>query len=144
MKTQRNALARPPLRRKGSMLRRRATRILLCACSLMALPTNATWALDPHRLISQYAHTVWRVQDGLPRAPNAITQTRDGYIWIAAGKELLRFDGVRMTSIPTQNSFPTTSGRVNSLLGTRDGSLWMGTYDGLYRLKDGVGFSFPT
>jgi signal transduction histidine kinase/ligand-binding sensor domain-containing protein len=126
------------------MLRRRATRILLCACSLMALPTNATWALDPHRLISQYAHTVWRVQDGLPRAPNAITQTRDGYIWIAAGKELLRFDGVRMTSIPTQNSFPTTSGRVNSLLGTRDGSLWMGTYDGLYRLKDGVGFSFPT
>jgi signal transduction histidine kinase/ligand-binding sensor domain-containing protein len=70
-----------------------------------------------------------------------ITQTSDGYIWIA-GSGLLRFDGVTMTPVLPQISFPTESG-INWLLGSRDGSLWMATYHGLYRLKDGEAFSFP-
>src|ERR1700735_917048 len=98
-------------------------------------------ALDPHRLISQYAHTVWRVQDGFPHAPHMITQTSDGYIWIA-GSGLIRFDGVTLTSMSPQKSFPTDAG-INWLLGSRDGSLWMGTYRGLYRLKNGEALSFP-
>jgi signal transduction histidine kinase/ligand-binding sensor domain-containing protein len=97
-------------------------------------------ALDPHRLISQYAHTVWRTQDGFPHAPHMITQTNDGYIWIAASG-LLRFDGVTMTPMLPQKSFPTDAG-INWLLGSRDGSLWMATYSGLNRLKDGEGSSF--
>jgi signal transduction histidine kinase/ligand-binding sensor domain-containing protein len=131
------------VRRKNSMLSLRASRILLCASLLMALLVDSARALDPHRLISQYAHTVWRVQDGFPRSPITITQTSDGYIWIAAGTGLLRFDGVRMTPDPSQNSFPTNTG-INALVGTRDGSLWMGTYIGLYRLKDGTWFKFPS
>jgi hypothetical protein len=32
---------------------------------------------------SQCAHTAWRIQDGVfSGAPNAITQTTDGYLWI--------------------------------------------------------------
>jgi signal transduction histidine kinase/ligand-binding sensor domain-containing protein len=131
------------VRRKNSMLSRRASRILLCASLLMALLVDSARALDAHRLTSQYAHTVWRVQDGFPRSPITITQTSDGYIWIAAGTGLLRFDGVRMTPDPSQNSFPTNTG-INALVGTRDGSLWMGTYIGLYRLKDGTWFKFPS
>ena len=125
------------------MLSLRASRILLCASLLMALLVDSARALDRHRLISQYAHTVWRVQDGFPRSPITITQTSDGYIWIAAGTGLLRFDGVRMTPDPSQNSFPTNTG-INALVGTRDGSLWMGTYIGLYRLKDGTWSKFPS
>jgi signal transduction histidine kinase/ligand-binding sensor domain-containing protein len=98
-------------------------------------------ALDSHRLISQYAHTVWRVQDGFPHGPHMITQTSDGYIWIAGGG-LLRFDGVTMTPVPPQKSFPTDEG-INWLLGSHDGSLWMATYHGLYRLKDGEAAGFP-
>src|SRR5258708_39645705 len=108
---------------------------------LLLLLTGTASALDPHRLISQYAHTVWRVQDGFPHGPHMITQTSDGYIWIAGGG-LLRFDGVTMTPVLPQESFPTDAG-INWLLGSRDGSLWMATYHGLYRLKDGEAFSLP-
>src|ERR1700683_17203 len=114
MKTHWNATARLPLHRKDRMGRWRASRYLLCASLLMAFLVDTAWALDPHRLISQYAHTVWRVQDGFPRSPIAITQTSDGYIWIAAGTGLLRFDGVRMTPGPSQNSFPTNIG-INAI-----------------------------
>jgi signal transduction histidine kinase/ligand-binding sensor domain-containing protein len=124
------------------MKHRRISRAVLSICSLLLLfLTETATALDPHRLISQYAHTAWRVQDGFPHGPHRITQTSDGYIWIA-GSGLLRFDGVTMTPVLPQTSFPTESG-INWLLGSRDGSLWMATYHGLHRLKDGKAFSFP-
>src|ERR1700761_1040980 len=53
-------------------------------------------AVDPDRRISQYAHTAWRLRDGLfPGVPTAITQTKDGYVWIGTLNGLVRFDGVR-------------------------------------------------
>ena len=116
------------------------TAVVICGFLLLFLTGTAT-ALDPHRMISQYAHTVWRVQDGFPHAPHMLTQTSDGYIWIAGGG-LIRFDGVTLSPISPQKSFPTDAG-INWLLGSRDGSLWMGTYRGLYRLKDGEAFSSP-
>jgi signal transduction histidine kinase/ligand-binding sensor domain-containing protein len=120
----------------------RNTSLAICSCLLLFLTGTAS-ALDPHRLISQYAHTVWRVQDGFPRGPQEFTQTSDGYIWIATAPGLLRFDGVTMAPVPTQKSFPTKEG-VNRLVSSRDGSLWMATYRGLNRLnKDGEGFSIP-
>ena len=52
-----------------------------CACnSPCGCPASA---LDPDRRISQYAHSAWRMQDGpFGSAPNTITQTTDGYVWI--------------------------------------------------------------
>jgi signal transduction histidine kinase/ligand-binding sensor domain-containing protein len=47
-----------------------------------------------------------------------------------------------MTPVLPQKSFPTDAG-INWLLGSRDGSLWMATYHGLYRLKGGEAFSLP-
>jgi signal transduction histidine kinase/ligand-binding sensor domain-containing protein len=120
----------------------RGYRTALAISSFLLLFLSGTAsALDPHRQISQYAHTVWRVQDGFPHGPHMITQTSDGYIWIAGGG-LIRFDGVTQTPVLPQKSFPTDAG-INWLLGSRDGSLWMGTYHGLYRLKDGEAFSSP-
>jgi signal transduction histidine kinase/ligand-binding sensor domain-containing protein len=119
---------------------RHLTALSVCTCLLLLLTGTAS-ALDPHRLISQYAHTVWRVQDGFPHGPHMITQTSDGYIWIGVSG-LLRFDGVTLTPVLPQKSFPTDAG-INWLLGSRDGSLWMATYHGLYRLKEGAAFSLP-
>jgi signal transduction histidine kinase/ligand-binding sensor domain-containing protein len=115
--------------------------VLLGYCLMAYLSSNAVLALDPHRLISQYAHTVWRVQDGFPHGPHMITQTSDGYIWIAVNG-LLRFDGVTLAPVAPQKDFPTDAG-INWLLGSRDGSLWMATYHGVHRLKHGEAFSFP-
>ena len=122
---------------------RHRTALATCSFSLLFLSGTAS-ALDPHRLISQYAHTVWRIQDGFPRVPAMIAQTGDGYIWIGTGATLQRFDGVTMTPMPPQKSFLTNEG-INRLLDSRDGSLWMSTYRGdLSRLnKDGEAFSYP-
>jgi ligand-binding sensor domain-containing protein len=119
---------------------RNCSALAICSFLLLFLTGTAS-ALDPHRLISQYAHTVWRIQDGFPHGPHMITQTSDGYIWIAVNG-LLRFDGVTLAPVLPQKSFPTDAG-INWLLGSRDGSLWMGTYRGLFRLKDGEAFSSP-
>src|ERR1700753_109184 len=72
------------------LLCRRADRAVLAICGLfLAFVSQTAFALDPHRLISQYAHTFWRVQDGFPRTPSVITQTTDGYIWIGVGGGLV-------------------------------------------------------
>jgi ligand-binding sensor domain-containing protein len=41
---------------------------------------------------------VWTTEDGLPQnSILAITQTRDGYLWLGTWGGLARFDGVRFT-----------------------------------------------
>src|SRR5215471_2924991 len=82
-------------------------------------------ALDPHKRISQYAHSAWRIQDGVFNGtPNAITQTSDGYIWIGTLAGLIRFDGVRFVPwLPPPGKQPLST-RVFALYGASDRSLW--------------------
>jgi signal transduction histidine kinase/ligand-binding sensor domain-containing protein len=101
--------------------------LLLFLCAV-----NSIWAVDTSRHISQYAHTAWRLQDGVFNgAPNAITQTADGYLWIGTQAGLLRFDGVRFVQWTPPDGKHLPSSNVTSLLGARDGSLWIGMEGGL-------------
>ncbi len=102
-------------------------------CLLLFLfAVNSVWAVDPSRHISQYAHTAWRIQDGVfGGAPNAITQTADGYLWIGTVAGLLRFDGVRFVPWIPSGGQHLPSSNITSLLGARDGSLWIGMEGGL-------------
>jgi hypothetical protein len=89
-------------------------------------------AVNPQTPISQYAHAAWRLEDGLLSAPpTAITQTKDGYIWIGTNSDLLRFDGVKFTPWHDATGQSPVLGPVTSLLGASDGSLWIGTSVGL-------------
>jgi signal transduction histidine kinase/ligand-binding sensor domain-containing protein len=100
--------------------------------SSLVLFTMSAAALDPSRQISQYAHTAWRIEDGFfSGTPQAITQTRDGYLWIGTEGGLVRFDGVRFVPwmAPDGKQLPST--HIHSLLGASDGSLWIGTSSGL-------------
>src|SRR5262249_4231953 len=65
-------------------------------CVIWAL-TGTAWALDPNRHITQFGHTAWRTQDGFVNRPVAVTQTTDGYVWIATHDGLVRFDGVKFS-----------------------------------------------
>jgi PAS domain S-box-containing protein len=115
---------------------------LILFCSLLACPSAN--AVDPDRRISQYAHTAWRVRDGVfPGLPTAITQTTDGYVWIGSEGGLLRFDGVRFVrwTPPAGEHLRTTA--IFSLLGAADGSLWIGTASGLAQWKNGRLLNFP-
>ena len=113
-------------------------------CLLGLVAASPATALDPTKHITQYGHTVWRVQDGhFPGATNAIAQTTDGYIWIGAHGGLVRFDGVRFVQWAPRGNTRLPSANVTALLGGRDGSLWIGTEGGLSRLLGGTLITYP-
>src|SRR5262245_41962846 len=98
-------------------------------------PANA---LDPESRITQYRHSVWRAKEGaFESAPNAITQTADGYIWLGTDSGLVRFDGVRFQRWTPPQDKGAFYAAVVSLLGASDGTLWIGTDSGLLSWKNG-------
>src|SRR3954468_24609356 len=97
-----------------------ATRMLTLLLVIL-FSTNA-FAVDPNKGITQYAHAAWRTHDGFFNGtPRSITQTTDGYIWIATQNDLFQFDGVRLIkwTPPPETELP--SSRINALLGSSDG-----------------------
>jgi signal transduction histidine kinase/ligand-binding sensor domain-containing protein len=114
----------------------RLEQILLCALFAFLAP-NPARAVDPNHHISQYAHTAWRVQDGIfAGTPRVLAQTADGYLWIGTMAGLVRFDGVRFVPWDPPSGEKLPSQRINSLLGATDGSLWIGTGVGLSRWQN--------
>ena len=74
----------------------RVESIAAWSCLALVLGLRPATALDPHTRITQYFHSAWRVQDAIfEAAPNAVTQTTDGYIWIGTGSGLVKYDGAR-------------------------------------------------
>ena len=113
-------------------------RLLLLYFVFFSLTISPVGALDTSRLISQYGHTAWRIEDGaFAGAPNVMAQTADGYLWIGTQSGLMRFDGVRFVLWRPPDRSELPSSRINSLLGARDGSLWIGTSMGLARWRNG-------
>jgi PAS domain S-box-containing protein len=112
---------------------------VLASLSLVAPPR--AHAIDPERHISQYGHTAWRVFDGTIPRPVAITQTTDGYIWLATTDGLMRFDGVRFSLWRSIDGEPLIK-RFSALLGASDGGLWIGTLNGLMHLQNGTLYTY--
>ena len=101
---------------------------LMLAWTLLAPPSSAL-ALSPSLEVSQYAHYAWTVRDGFSLGNvYAMAQTPDGYLWLGTEFGLFRFDGVRFLpwQPPAGQQLPDKN--INSLLVTRDGSLWIGTF----------------
>ena len=110
---------------------------------LIVLNSIAALALDSVLRMSQYAHTSWRLQDGVFNGiPTAIVQTTDGYLWIGTSSGLMRFDGVRFVPWTPPPGGPALSNEIYSLGASRDGSLWIGS-SVLMRWKDGELSSYP-
>lgn len=99
-----------------------------------------TLALDPSKALSQYHLDVWTERDGLPQGSvEAITQTRDGYLWVGTRDGLARFDGVAFTVFRQDNTPALLANDVRALCGDRAGQLWVGTFNGgLYRYAQGL------
>src|SRR5262245_24004095 len=83
--------------------------------------------------------TGWKTDDGLPQmTPKAITQTRDGYLWVGTFNGLSRFDGVRFTPFTINNTPELVSDDITQLFEDSSGILWIGTSDGgLTRYSNG-------
>nr|WP_246415510.1 sensor histidine kinase [Novosphingobium taihuense] len=67
----------------------------------------------------------WSLEEGAPSRINAITQSRDGFLWIGGVDGLVRFDGITFERIGPP---PTSPNRivVARLLSARDGAVWIG------------------
>ncbi|HEX7315669.1 MAG TPA: two-component regulator propeller domain-containing protein [Pyrinomonadaceae bacterium] len=116
---------------------------LVLACILLAWCPSA-FALNPTLDVNQYAHTSWKLRDGFTKGQIISTaQTPDGYLWLGTEFGLLRFDGVRNVpwQPPADQQLP--SSYITSLLGARDGTLWIGALKGLASWKDGKLTQYP-
>src|SRR5688572_29302905 len=119
----------PAFMRASRRQRAPAGLVSCLSCLVLLLVGNFELAIarDQDALLSQYAHTAWRLQDGvLPGAPRAIAQTADGYLWVGTSAGLLRFDGVKFVPFAPPGGERLRSPEVVSLLAARDGSLWIG------------------
>ena len=71
----------------------------------------------------------WRTEDGLPQdSVNAITQTRDGFLWAGTSAGLARFDGVRFRTFGLQDGLRSV--HILTLAEDQQGALWVGTSGG--------------
>jgi signal transduction histidine kinase/ligand-binding sensor domain-containing protein len=111
------------------------SRLRLFFALTLVLTANLSFALDPARRLTQYAHTAWTVRDGyLPGGATSLAQTDDGYLWIGTLSGLVRFDGARFVRWGSSNGQDPGSSTILALLGARDGSLWIGASSGLTHL----------
>jgi ligand-binding sensor domain-containing protein len=105
----------------------------------MGLVSGATRAeaLDPSRSLTQYQNDRWQTEQGLPQSTvQAITETRDGYLWVGTLDGLARFDGVRFTVFDARHVAELGSGSVLGLMQDSEGNLWIGRSGAAVIYKD--------
>jgi ligand-binding sensor domain-containing protein len=92
--------------------------------------------IEPAR--AQYGFEVWTVDNGMPENEiRGITQTPDGYLWIATFNGLARFDGVHLTLFNRETP-GLLSNEFGTMLQGRGGDLWLDSVDrGVVRYHNG-------
>ena len=119
-------------------------RSLLTVTALLCLlgPVRSL-ALDPAKGVYQYNCQSWTRREDLPaNSINAITQTKDGYIWFGTSKGLVQFDGLEFKEIGMPDHVQFRSRVVSSLASSKAGGLWFGISAGSLGYFDGQNF-FP-
>ncbi|WP_263359087.1 sensor histidine kinase [Acidicapsa ligni] len=113
---------------------------------MLFIASNAMIAMGLESFVrtSEYAHSVWRMQDGVFNGtPYSIVQSADGYLWIGTSSGVVRFDGVRFLPWTAPSDPSALTDGVYSLGATSDGSLWIGSWT-LMRWKDGNFSTYPS
>ena len=89
-------------------------------------------ALETAPGAARYRFDNWKVEQGLPQnTVQAVRQTRDGYLWIATRFGLGRFDGVSFKHFNFANTPAMISDNCTALMEDAEGTLWIGTEQGL-------------
>src|SRR6185503_4431260 len=84
-----------------------------------------------------YALTAWSAETGAsPGDVFAITEDRDGYLWLGTQTGLVRFDGFRFVTWADASGAPVP-GPVLALAAAGDGSVWVGGSAGVFRVSGG-------
>src|SRR5579871_1401125 len=117
---------------------RRTIAALLAVAAIVA--ADRADALDPSRALTQYVHRIWQTQQGLPQASiDAVLQTSDGQLWLGTRTGLVRFDGIRFTTVDAANGGAMPDVWIPALVEDADHALWIGTDEsGVYRFAGGT------
>jgi signal transduction histidine kinase/ligand-binding sensor domain-containing protein/CheY-like chemotaxis protein len=109
---------------------------LLLLIFLFGIFTPFSYSLDPTKSIDRYVHNVWGTDQGLPQnTVYTVTQTSDGYLWLATGSGLVRFDGVSFEVFDKRRVPELPNNSVWQLYEDRGNNLWIsGNTGGLTRL----------
>ena len=118
----------------------RPWRVAILIGTMAVWPIDAARAMDPDRALSQYLRDRWEKSRGFAAGPvYGITQTRDGYLWIAAEKGVVRFDGLRFRLFEPLQPTSTTDTAALNVLPDPEGGLWTWLRRAtLMRLRNGV------
>jgi diguanylate cyclase (GGDEF)-like protein len=110
----------------------RQPRRILLAWLLLSLPgAPSVLALDPERAITQYARASFHAPLVLPHDDvSALTESRDGYLWIGTVEGLARFDGVRSVVFDKSNTPALANNWIKAVLEDRLGRIWIATFGG--------------
>ncbi len=74
---------------------------------------------------------VWKMSEGLGGTNVAgAAETADGFLWIVAGGELARFDGVSFTPFPVESFAGPPARKIREFVRTGDGGLALALFDG--------------
>ena len=108
--------------------------ITTCFVCLLIAGTGRAHGLDPSKRLTQYRHSIWRIQDGFfPAAPGWVSQTADGYLWVGTWSGAFRFDGVRF--VPW--SPPAAAANHTYLfVPAKSGGFWINDGLGLSQIRD--------
>lgn len=114
---------------------------LIGLLALMLGMAGDALALDPARSLFQFNCRTWTHKNGLPMDKiNAVTQSKDGNLWLGTDQGLARFDGIKFTVVPIV--LPEAQGQdVRNLIATDDGKIWFVINHGGFGNYDGQEFS---
>ncbi len=102
-------------------------------------------ALDAKRPADSYTIHHWSTEQGLPSNKiRAVTQTRDGYLWLATAQGIARFNGVRFDSFTVATNPELRGGGFFAVREGLDGTVWFGGDNGLFRWNKGNFDRFTT
>jgi signal transduction histidine kinase/ligand-binding sensor domain-containing protein len=78
-----------------------------------------------------YFARTWLAEDGLPdNRVVGLTQTADGYLWVATQAGVVRFDGVRFQPVRVATSPDLIAGTMRALMLDRKGRVWVAKEEG--------------
>jgi len=105
------------------LLKRFASRLLLLALLVSVPAGGQSAAKSSSTSFAAYTHQEWGRERQAPKQIYSVSQGKDGYLWLATGQGVYRFDGTRFELIPSPGG--DDQGAPSAVLAARNGDIWV-------------------